>query len=120
MALFLAATEKYKSSDLNSMFNSFPSPSAMMHSSYTEIFRDVRVKPNSRSFNTIMKSFTGNGNQGFQQSMALISVMKKLGIKPDSISINTAIHIGVSADEYDEAEAVSDSRLNARNITCIS
>jgi len=98
--------EKYKSSELESMFTGFLNSSATLHNDNVDIFRDSKVKPNARTFNTLMKSFTPYGDQGFYKSTALISVMKNLGIKPDSVSVNTAIHIGVSADKYDEAEAV--------------
>lgn len=71
------------------------------------MFRDGSVRPNVRTFNTLLKGFRGQDAAGVDNCLRLIERMQSLGVKPNAVTINTVVDACVLAGNFTQAESVS-------------
>jgi uncharacterized protein YqgV (UPF0045/DUF77 family) len=79
--------------------------------SIVKVFADSNIRPNTRSFNTLLKALRGSGEGSFQRCMELVESMRKLGLQPDSVTVNTLVDASVMDGKFEAAEQVSDRIL---------
>lgn len=71
----------------------------------SKAFTDQYLRPNIRTYNTLLKALKQLKN--FEKCMEVIRNMKKQGIQPDSVTINTLVDAAVSSGNLYIAEDVS-------------
>ena len=71
-------------------------------------FIDGKVRPNVRSYNTLLKAIKGSGGGSFERCMDIILTMQRQGIQPDSVTINTLVDVSVNSGNLQAAEEVSE------------
>ena len=70
-------------------------------------FTDSKVRPNVRSYNTLLKAIKGSGGGSFERCMDIVQTMQRQGIQPDSVTINTLVDVSVNSGNLQAAEEVS-------------
>ena len=70
-------------------------------------FIDGKVRPNVRSYNTLLKAIKGSGGGSFERCMDIVLTMQRQGIKPDTVTINTLVDVSVNSGNLQAAEEVS-------------
>lgn len=70
----------------------------------SKVFIDSQVRPNVRSYNTLLKALKGSGIGSFERCMDVVSTMRRQGIPPDSVTLNTLVDVSVSSGNLQAAE----------------
>lgn len=65
-----------------------------------------KIVANVRTYNTLLKSYRGIGDNDFQQSLDIIDHMQMHRIQPNTITLNTLIDVCVTTNRLTEAEEV--------------